>query len=319
MKHLFVVNPVAGGKDKTDFVAAQAAKLLDGDEYEVYTTKAPMDAVHKIKQEAQKGGELRVYACGGDGTLNECVNGTAGFENAAVTHFPCGTGNDFIKMFGEDKEKFFNLENLINGEIRRLDLIRCNERYSMNICSVGLDARIGSDVHRYSRLPLVGGAFGYVISTLLHVLRGVTRPMRVESGGQVFEGERTLVCVCNGRYYGGGFHPMPDAMPDDGLLECLVVGPISRLQVAGLIGKYAAGRYAEIPRHITFLRGEAFQIDLDEEGPVNVDGEILRAKSITMTAVPGAIRCIFPKGMEFFRASSEKIEENKSKYEISRP
>ena len=75
MRHLFVVNPVAGGKDKTAAVVQAAAGLLKRGEYEVYTTTAPMDAAEKIRREAKQGGELRVYACGGDGTLNEAVNG----------------------------------------------------------------------------------------------------------------------------------------------------------------------------------------------------------------------------------------------------
>ena len=127
MKHLFIVNPVAGGKDRHEYVAEQARLALEGsaDAYEVYITTAPMDACAKIKAEAASGEELRVYACGGDGTLNECVNGAVGHDNVAVTHFPCGTGNDFIKMFGEEKDRFFDLSDLVRGEVRPLDVMEC--------------------------------------------------------------------------------------------------------------------------------------------------------------------------------------------------
>ena len=139
MKHLFIVNPVAGGKDRHEYVAEQARLALEGsaDAYEVYITTAPMDACAKIKAEAASGEELRVYACGGDGTLNECVNGAVGHDNVAVTHFPCGTGNDFIKMFGEEKDRFFDLSDLVRGEVRPLDVMECCGRYAVNICSVG--------------------------------------------------------------------------------------------------------------------------------------------------------------------------------------
>ena len=133
MKHLFIVNPVAGGKDRHEYGAEQAHLALHGraeqarralevskDAYEVYVTTAPMDACAKIESEAASGEELRVYACGGDGTLNECVNGAVGHANVAVTHFPCGTGNDFIKMFGEEKERFFDLAELVRGEVRQI-------------------------------------------------------------------------------------------------------------------------------------------------------------------------------------------------------
>ena len=181
MKHLFIVNPAAGGGDRTAEVAAQARRVLARRcaEYEIYTTAGPMDAAEKVAAEAERSGELRVYACGGDGTLNECVNGAAGRENVALAHYPMGTGNDFIKCFGHDPERFRNLEALVEGEARPLDLIDCNGRAAVNICSVGVDARIGTDVHKYSGLPVLGGATGYVTSTAVNLFKGVGREMRV--------------------------------------------------------------------------------------------------------------------------------------------
>ena len=123
MKHLFIVNPVAGGKDRREYVAEQARRALEGSEdaYEVYVTTAPMDACARIAAEAASGEELRVYACGGDGTLNEVVNGAAGHANAAVTHFPGGSGNDFIKIsctFYIYVQNFFSLIQFHTPAIR---------------------------------------------------------------------------------------------------------------------------------------------------------------------------------------------------------
>ena len=103
MKHYFIINPVAGGKDRTEEISCTVKEAMKSaapnDAFEIYVTKGPMDASRAVKEKASGGEELRIYACGGDGTLNECVNGAAGFENAAVTHYPTGTGNDFIKIF----------------------------------------------------------------------------------------------------------------------------------------------------------------------------------------------------------------------------
>ena len=108
MKHLFIVNPTAGGKDRTPEVRAKVEKAFANrtDEFEIYVTKAPMDAPGKIREEAASGEPLRVYACGGDGTFNECVCGAALLENVAVCPFPTGTGNDFCRMFGEEKDLY---------------------------------------------------------------------------------------------------------------------------------------------------------------------------------------------------------------------
>ena len=130
MKHLFIVNPIAGGKDKSAEVRAkvESAFRTRADSYEVYVTKAPMDAVDKIRREAASGEELRVYACGGDGTFNECVNGAALLPNVAVCPFPTGTGNDFCRTFGAEQELFRDLDAILDGDVHPIDLIDCNGR-----------------------------------------------------------------------------------------------------------------------------------------------------------------------------------------------
>lgn len=308
MKHLFIVNPVAGGKDRSAEITAQAEQALleSGVPFEVYVTKAPMDACEKIRTEAANGEALRVYACGGDGTLNECVNGAVGLENVAVTHFPCGTGNDFIKMFGDEKERFFHLGELLDGEVRPLDVIECCGRYSINICSVGVDARIGTDVHKYSRIPVIGGATGYVVSTVVNLVKGITQKLAVRGCGMDYAGGTTLICACNGRFYGGGFNPVPEARPDNGTLDYLVVKDVTRMQFATLVGKYAKGRWRELPQeYVTHLTGTHLEIEGDEEMVVNIDGEALYSKRVNFDVRPGGVNFIVPRGMAFFAAPQE--------------
>ena len=298
MKHLFIVNPVAGGRDCTEEVTASVkaafARRRAGD-YEVYTTKAPMDACAKIKAEAASGEALRVYACGGDGTLNECVCGAVGHDNVAVTHYPCGTGNDFVRCFGVERACFRDLDALLDGEVRALDVIDCNGRYSVNICSVGIDARIGTDVHKYSTLPLLGGKAAYITSTAVNLVKGVRQPLRVVCDGKLYYGDMSLICACNGSYYGGGFHPVPEARPDDGILDFLIVKGVSRLGFVRLVGGYAKGKYAEMTDVITHVRGERIEIESETELAVNVDGEAIFAKKVCMQVVPGGLNFLMPK------------------------
>lgn len=312
MKHLFIVNPAAGGKDSTDFVSAAVAKCFSGREgdFEIYTTKAPMDAAKKTAYEADLCGELRVYACGGDGTLNECVCGAAGRPNVAVTHFPIGTGNDFIKTFGEEKIRFSRLEELIDGQVRPIDIIDCNGRKSINICSVGIDARIGTDVHKYSKIPVIGGATGYVTSLAVNFCKGITQNMRVICNGKLYYGEMSLICACNGRFYGGSFHAVPEARPDSGKLEFLIVKGVSRATFLRLVGHYAKGEYARYPKYITHLTGESMEIESEEEVVVNVDGEAIFAKKIKLQVIPGGVNFIFPANMAFFEKENEEIKVN---------
>jgi len=309
MKHLFIVNPVAGGKksrvEETLRTIEEFVKSLK-DPHEIYVTKHRMDACEKIKAEAESENDLRVYACGGDGTLNECANGAANRENVAITHFPCGTGNDFLKAFGKENVKMFrDLQSLSTGIVRKIDLIDCNGRYGINICSIGIDARIGTDVHKYSRIPIIGGATGYVVSLVINVIKGVTQRFHITVGDMVFDKKITLACICNGQYYGGGFNPMPIAVPDDGILDILIVEPVSRFQVAKIVGRYSKGRFHEFPEIFTYIRGAGMDIECDREFVVNVDGEAVYAEKMSFNLVPKGINFIFPGKMQYPTVTAE--------------
>ena len=303
MKHLFIVNPVAGDRDKSPEIRQRVAEAFRGrqEPYEVYVTTAPMDAADRIRLEADKGGRLRVYACGGDGTFNECVCGAAGRENVAVCPFPTGTGNDFCRMFGEEKDLFRDLEALLEGTERVIDLIDCNGRACANICSVGVDARIAADVHKYSSIPLIGGATGYVFSAMVHMFKGIATPMQIRCGDFSWDAKTSLICACNGRYYGGGFNPSRDARPDDGLMDVYIVKKVNLLQFAALIGKYAAGQADQLPQYITHLRtAEPIYIRCGGPDVGNVDGEPMPDTKFEIRLLPGALRLIVPRGMTFF-------------------
>ena len=145
MKHLFIINPAAGKKDQT---AAYEAKIRPacearGLDYEIAVSTHPGNCRTLARRAAETGEEVRLYACGGDGTLNEIVNGAAGFPNAAVTHFAGGSGNDFVKIFTQT-EPFRDINALLDEPVTEdFDLIRCGKDLAVNVCSVGFDARIG--------------------------------------------------------------------------------------------------------------------------------------------------------------------------------
>ena len=303
MKHLFIINPAAGGKKAKPEIIEDKIKSFAkeiNDPYEIYLTKAPMDAVLKVTAEAEINDKLYVYACGGDGTLNECANGAARRANVAITHYPCGTGNDFIRTFGSDSVNVFrDLHALANGSVRPIDLIDCNGRYGINICSVGIDARVGNDVHKYSKIPIIGGATGYVVSLAVNIIKGVKQKYRISAADILLDKDITLVCACNGCFYGGGFHPVPEASPEDGVLEYLILDGVSRFKVAKIVPKYAQGRFRELGDIITYIRGGSIEIEREEEFVVNIDGEIITTKKIGFNVVPKGVNFLFPAGIVF--------------------
>lgn len=300
MKHLFIINPAAGNKDRTEVYRKQIDTVCQarGLDYEIAVSKAPGNCTELARQAAQSGEEYRIYACGGDGTLNEVVCGVVGYDNVAVTMFVGGSGNDFVKIFG-DTEPFRDLEQLLDCEETAFDLVRCNEDVSLNICSVGLDARIGTDVAKYKRLPLLSGFRAYAASTLINVIRGIAEHYVVEIDGERIDGKQTMICACNGRYYGGGFNPVPEADPTDGLLDVLLVKKVSRLQVAGVIGKYKSGRYKELSKIVRHFKTDRVRIICDKPTSINLDGELRTAEVVDISIAKEKLRFFYPKQLSW--------------------
>mgnify|MGYP002510052861 CR=1 FL=1 len=297
MRHIFIINPMAGKKGGTQKLEADI-RALDVPA-EIVHTREPGDA-RRIARKAAEGGEpVRLYACGGDGTLNEVVNGVAGFANAAVTNVPIGTGNDFLKIFGPDyRARFSDLRALSQGPQAAMDLIDCNGLLGIDIVCTGVDARIAVDKDSYKVLPLVSGIGAYILSLVANVLfKPISVPTVVDCGDLHFEGETTIVCVCSGRYYGGGFMPVGDNRPDDGVLETLVIPRVSRFTFFRLVGKYAKGKYRDYPELIYHRRGNGATVRSERELVAVVDGEPVRAKELVIRLSDKRVNFFYPEGM----------------------
>lgn len=309
MTHLFIINPAAGSKDRTKEYTQQIEAICGekGLTYRIAVSACPGDCTRLAREAAQSGEEYRIYACGGDGTLNEVVQGAAGCDHVAVTVFSGGSGNDFVKVF-DDPKAFFDLNRLLDAEETTFDLIDCNGDLSLNICSVGLDARIGTDVSHYKRLPLLHGFAAYAVSTVFNVLRGIWEHYVVEINDEVLDSKYTMICVCNGRYYGGGFNPIPEADPADGMLDVLVVDKVSRLQVAGVVGKYKAGRYKELGHIVRYFRTDKVVIHCDKDTPINLDGELRTARDVTISVSSKKLRFFYPKALVWQTKALEAVK-----------
>ena len=299
MKHIFIINPNAGKKKNTQKLEETVQKLNLPSH--ILYTKAAGDARQIAQRAAESGEDVRIYACGGDGTLNEVVNGAAGYGNAAVTNVPIGTGNDFLKIFGKDaRARFSDIAALSKGPQAAMDLIDCNGLLGLNTVCSGVDARIAADKDKYNTLPLVNGIGAYAISAAANALfKSIAVPTVVDCGDLHFDGETSLVCVCSGRYYGGGFMPVEDNMPDDGLLEVLVVRKVSRLTFFRLVGKYGSGKYRDYPELIWYRQGHPVTIRSDRELVAAVDGEIVRSKELRIGLSDKKVNFFYPAGMNY--------------------
>lgn len=303
MRHVFIINPNAGKHGSTQALEDKIRREFADEDYEIHITEGAGHGEALARAAAESGEEVRIYACGGDGSLNEAVNGAAGYENAAVTNVPKGTGNDFLKIFGKkNRGRFADLRALAEGPQAAMDLIDCSGRLGIGVVCAGVDARIAADVDKYKALPLVHGTGAYILALIEDVLfKGITRPTAVDVGDLHYQGEVSIICVCNGRYYGGGFMPVGDNLPDDGTLEFLVVPKVSRLTFFRLVGKYAKGLYHEYPDLIWPRRGQeaAFRTLDDRELVAVVDGEVMRGREFTVKLSDKKVNFFYPAGLTY--------------------
>ncbi len=298
MKHVFIVNAVAGVIDRTKEVINKVKELLPEDKYIIFQTRKFGNAENFIEQLLrEKPGKYRFYACGGDGTLNAVVNATYGHD-VEITNYPIGSGNDYLKYFG-DKEKFKDLEKLINGKVIESDVIRFNDKYCVNIFNVGFDAKVVSFQRNIKRLPLISGALAYNISVVLCALGRLNHHFKLTlDGEEVYDGKAVLAAMANSICYGGGFYCAPIAKIDDGLIDVCLIKKISLPKFTKLIKYYKNGTFLDkedVMQYVIYKQCKHVELELDKNLYYANDGEITKTKKVVLDIVPKAIKFVIPE------------------------
>jgi len=302
-RHIFIANPEAGRKSCLREISEFVIRLQElGIEAYLFTPDSKNDCKAQAKKATDETSDENVrptliYACGGDGTLNDILNGVMMsdyHENVAITHVPKGSGNDFIKQFSRPES--FAFENFIEEElvIQKIDMMKVNRDFCLNIVSFGLDARIGTGVGKFR--GILSGKAAYGASVVANLLKPLSRKMTVRASGRAYIAkEMTMVCICNGGWYGGSFHPMPDADIQDGWLDVLVVKKISRAQAATFLSAYKKGQYQKFPKLIDYFRTKRLEVATAACEPINLDGELSIKKCSYVSVVPNGINFFAPK------------------------
>ncbi len=301
MRHIFIINPAAGKSDRSEEFRRQIHNLKTEDCVEIYITKCEGDARDKARMEAEVGDEIRIYACGGDGTANEILTGIAGYKNCAMGIIPLGSGNDFVRAFEPlTKEDFLDVQKMVDGNDKKIDLLECNGHYSMNVMSVGFDAAVAKNVSKFKRWKGVNGSFAYKISVLYCLFTKRKHKVQIVIDGENFkksEEKTTLLAIGgNGRFYGGGFKAAPEALLDDGYMDFVHSNTLSVLKFVRMIGKYRKGVHLNNPKlpFITFKRCKKIKFVADTPIDINFDGEIFEENNPEVTLLEGALRIVLP-------------------------
>ncbi len=300
MKHIFIVNTVAGEHSCLNEVKKAIANESEVIDYELFTPDSAKDNVSQIKSylEAHPDEEVRFYACGGDGTLNKVASGIYGYPNASLAVLAYGSGNDYIKYYA-DLKTFRNVENTMHGAEKRIDIMQVNERFAINATHFGLDSIVAKVMHKIRRYPIIGGKMCYPIAVLRAFLTGMRTKCTVYADGEKLNDGKICLCtIANGKYVGGSYKCAPNSLNDDGLLEVCLIKPISRIKFALLKKYYTNGTHLDNPKFkdiIVYRRAKHVVIEGGKGFCVSLDGEVLNSERIVVDNKQQAIRFVVPK------------------------
>ncbi|MBQ3095522.1 MAG: YegS/Rv2252/BmrU family lipid kinase [Clostridia bacterium] len=299
--HLFIINPHAGkGKEQAvlpERIRAAAQEL--GVEAVVCIPAHAGDARKAIEEAAVGGRPLRVYACGGDGTVKETVNAAAPFENASVGIYPCGSGNDYVKSLPTDIALCRDLKALMKGTICRMDLVDVDGELCCNMTNIGFDALVAHRMRLFRRIPLVTGPLAYSLAVGAGVVSRMSWTIKATfDGNEEIAGPFMLCAAGVGRVCGGKYMALPTAKLNEGIMDVCMLRQVPRRRFPSLIGVYKAGRHLEDPRVagiVTYRKCKSLKLSLDRPAARAVDGEIIKGTEFHLQIRPGALRLILPK------------------------
>lgn len=291
MKHLFIINPKAG-KGKTLKLIPEIERIFKNkkEEYFIEITNSVGNATEIVSRYVAKD-NYRVYSVGGDGTLNEVLNGMIN-SSSTLAVIPSGTGNDFIKnLTGNNKDI---LIRTIEGLEKEVDLGKVNDRYFINIASIGFDAEVLYNARKLKKVPFIKGGLAYILAVVLTIFKGKSNFLNIKIDNKIYTEKTLLIAVANGKYYGGGMKITPEALIDDGIFDICLVKAMNRFKILRVFPELIKGTHERL-KEVSFYKGKEVTICSEKYISLNVDGEVFRVKEANFKIINKGIKIIYPK------------------------
>jgi diacylglycerol kinase (ATP) len=297
---VFLVNPASGngatGKRWPELARRASALGLQGD---TLLSERPGHLI-ELARDAVEGGATLVVAVGGDGTLNEVVNGVAGRDVDLAT-IPLGTGMDFGRTYGIPTKFDDAVRVALAGDMRTIDAGRVRyrtwagepaERFFANVSSVGMSGAVAQRANGMSKA--LGGkvTFFYALARVFLEWKNTEVTVRLDDTER--HGRMHDVIVANGVWHGGGMKLAPDAAPDDGKFDVVLIGDVAKIDFLTTAPKIYKGKHIHHPK-VEVLRSTRVEVDAPVQLPIELEGEQVGTTPATFEIVPGALRVRVPK------------------------
>ena len=317
MKHLIIFNPGSGAnQNKANDFEKYVNDSFAGLDYEIYKTEGPRAVIGFLKNYFKKNTKdtVRVYACGGDGTVHEVVNGLVGVDNAELAILPIGTGNDFVKTYGVTNDNiaaYRSFKPLINGKASPIDVSKLSgpsikePLYSVNVINFGFDAIVGARGNYYKEFgfpkKVKAGTNPYDYALKNDAMKyGRFNDIEVYADGEKLnEKQMLLATLAQGQWVGGQFKCAPKSDNTDGLIDVCVLKTMTFLGLGMIIGTYTKGKHLDKPRKkIVYRQAKQIKMVAPKEFDVCVDGEMIKGNNFVVEVCPKAIKLVPPQKEE---------------------
>ena len=291
MRLLIIYNPAAGQRRRRRFEAVMQALAAQGAAVTLQATTRRGDA-EAFAREAVTGGYDRVVAAGGDGTINEAINGLAG-SDTPLAIVPLGTANVLAAEIGLGGRPADIAAAILRGAPRPIALGRITTaqraRRFVMMAGIGFDAQVVAQVN--PALKRLTGKFAYVLASLREMLRDPGLVFRVEVDGRVYQAASAI--VAKGHFYGGRFVACPDARLEEPALHVCLFGRTGRLHILRYAAALALGRLRHLP-DVTVLRAQRIAVSGPPGEPLQADGDSDGHLPATIDVEDSALRLVFP-------------------------
>lgn len=266
----FIYNPTAGKGKAQRFRVSIEEKLKEaGVAYSFWETTQTHDATRIANMLTQKG-EKDIIAMGGDGTVNEVLNGFVDTDGIRLGIVPCGSGNDFAAVAGIPATPQGALDVLLKCEPKPTDYLECSGVRGLNIIGAGIDVEI---LKRCYKARFLKGSLNYFVSLVLCLLQFEFYRFKAMFNSESKDHNALIVCACNGRRFGGGLCICPEADCDDGMLDVVMVEDVTKSMIPRALIKLMQGKILEqkFTRH---ERTKHLTVQFEKPATIQVDGEL---------------------------------------------
>lgn len=286
-----ILNPVSGGGKVMKAFAKVRAKLeAVKAEFRIFETEREKQAIY-LSHELTSEGLCDILVVGGDGTLNEVVNGFTNFENCRLGLIPAGTGNDFASCVKIPADPLQALDLVLHGEAKYTDYMQMEGGVrGINIIGTGIDVEI---LQRCRRSKILRGKLQYVFSLIISLFKFKNYKVRAVYNGEEHNYHTLIACVGNGTTLGGGIRMCPSAVVDDGLLDFVAVDNVKRSRIPGAFIKLMKGKILE-QSFTRFERCERAEVYPENRYTMNVDGELYEDLPFKVEIVKNKLRMFRP-------------------------